>query len=44
SFSDHPTQLRSTAPKLGAHTDEVLGEAGYDDAKIAALRGAGVIG
>jgi succinate--hydroxymethylglutarate CoA-transferase len=31
------------APAMGAHTDVLLREAGYDDAQIAALRTAGVI-
>ncbi|MGH7097220.1 MAG: CaiB/BaiF CoA transferase family protein [Stellaceae bacterium] len=32
------------APALGAHSEEVLRDAGYDDAEIRALRDAGVIG
>ena len=32
------------APQLGEHTDEVLTEAGFGDAEIAALRAAGAIG
>ncbi|MEY2435070.1 MAG: hypothetical protein QOC92_4795 [Acidimicrobiaceae bacterium] len=35
-----PTEPTGPAPALGEHTDEVLAELGYDDAKIAALRGA----
>ena len=31
------------APKLGQHSDELLGELGYDPAEIEALRAAGVI-
>jgi len=37
----HPTK----APTVGQHTDEVLRDvAGYDDARLAALRDAGAIG
>jgi crotonobetainyl-CoA:carnitine CoA-transferase CaiB-like acyl-CoA transferase len=31
-------------PALGEHTDAILGELGYDDDAIAALREAGAIG
>ncbi|WP_210492118.1 CoA transferase [Patulibacter sp. SYSU D01012] len=34
---------RRPAPSLGEHTDELLREAGLDDARIAALRAAGAI-
>jgi crotonobetainyl-CoA:carnitine CoA-transferase CaiB-like acyl-CoA transferase len=43
-FSETPLQVRHPAPDLGAHTDQVLSEAGYDTARIAELRAAGVIG
>jgi crotonobetainyl-CoA:carnitine CoA-transferase CaiB-like acyl-CoA transferase len=36
-------RLDSAPPELGAHTDEVLREAGYGDAEIAAFRRDGVI-
>ena len=36
-----PTQRR--APTIGEHTDEILGELGYDTAGIGALRASGVI-
>jgi crotonobetainyl-CoA:carnitine CoA-transferase CaiB-like acyl-CoA transferase len=36
--------VRLPVPDLGAQTDAVLAEAGYDADRIAALRQAGVIG
>ncbi len=44
-FRDRPGGwLRSPAPTLGQHNDEVLGEVGVDEAERDALRAAGVIG
>ncbi len=42
-FSRSPVRIRTGAPALGAHTDEVLREVGYDSAEIRALRAKGVI-
>ena len=42
-LSDTPGSIRSRAPELGEHTDEILGELGYDAGAIAALRDAGAI-
>ncbi len=36
-FSESPPGIRRMAPRLGEHTREVLGEAGYSDAEITAL-------
>lgn len=36
-------RLDRAPPRLGEHTDEVLGEAGYDAAEIAALREVGAV-
>lgn len=36
--------LRMTAPELGAHTDEILAELGFDHADIARLRAEGLFG
>jgi crotonobetainyl-CoA:carnitine CoA-transferase CaiB-like acyl-CoA transferase len=41
-LSDTPGGVRTRAPLLGEHTDEVLGQLGYE-AQLASLRGAGVI-
>ena len=38
-----PTQMRSAAPALGEHSDEVLTSLGYDDEAIAGLRERGVV-
>jgi formyl-CoA transferase len=42
-FSRTPTSVRSGAPALGAHTDEILGELGVDAEEREALRRDGVI-
>ena len=42
-FSRTPGEVRSGAPGYGEHTDEVLGEVGYDTSTIAELRGSGAI-
>jgi len=34
----------TAAPSAGEHSESVLAELGYDDAKIEALRNAGVLG
>lgn len=43
-FSDTPGKVRSTAPTLGQHTEEVLRSLGLDDARIRQLREAGAVG
>ena len=43
-FSETPTAAPRPAPRLGADTEAVLGEAGFDAAAIAALREAGAFG
>ena len=42
-LSGTPITYRRPAPLLGEHTDEILGELGYSDAQIAALRGEGIV-
>ena len=43
-LSDTPGSVRTPAPLLGQHTDDVLAEFGYADAEIAALRQSGALG
>ena len=43
-LSKTPVNIRSLAPKLGQHTEEVLIEAGHSQEEIDALRSEGVIG
>jgi crotonobetainyl-CoA:carnitine CoA-transferase CaiB-like acyl-CoA transferase len=43
-FSETPSAIKSSAPQLGQHTEEVLLELGYDWGEIAALRDQGAIG
>lgn len=43
-FSATPASVRSTAPRPGEHTDEVLRALGRDAEQIAALREADVVG
>ena len=42
-LSATPGETRWIGPRLGEHTDEVLGRAGYSGAEIAALRASGVV-
>lgn len=42
-MSGTPLEIRTPAPWLGQHTDDVLAEAGYDADRIAALHEQGVI-
>jgi formyl-CoA transferase len=42
-LSRTPLQVRTGAPALGAHSDEVLREAGFDAAAIAGFRKLGVV-
>jgi crotonobetainyl-CoA:carnitine CoA-transferase CaiB-like acyl-CoA transferase len=42
-LSDAPTGVRGPTPDLGAHTDEVLADLGYDAEAIQAMRSGGTI-
>jgi alpha-methylacyl-CoA racemase len=42
-FSRTPVGVTTAPSKPGEHTDEILGELGYDAAKVRALRDAGVV-
>ncbi len=42
-FSKTPSSVERGAPIIGQHTDEVLREAGYDEAKIHALKQSGIV-
>ncbi len=43
-FHGTPSNLRRASPELGEHTVEVLGELGYTEAEIDALRDADILG
>ena len=42
-LSETPGKVRSLAPVLGEHTDEILSNLGYDEGKINEMRQSGVI-
>ena len=43
-LSETPGSIRRSAPTLGQHTDEILGEFGYSEAEIGQLRDSGALG
>ncbi len=43
-FHGTPWAPRMTAPDLGEHSNEILAELGYDDARVAAMRTSGALG
>jgi formyl-CoA transferase len=43
-FTESPATVRRHPPMLGEHTDEILAEAGFDAAQIAAFHRSGVLG
>ena len=43
-FGDEPCEVRSPAPALGEHTDEILSAIGYSEDNIASLRDKNVVG
>ena len=43
-LSDTPGSVRTPAPLLGQHSDEVLDQYGYAEAEIAALKDSGALG
>ena len=43
-FSDTPSRIFGPPPVVGAHTRQVLADLGYDDARVAALKEAGIVG
>ncbi len=43
-LSDTPGEIRSLAPVLGEHTEEVLTELGYNKKRIDELRQEGIVG
>ena len=42
-MSASPATIRMAPPMLGEHTEEVLGELGYDAERVAALRESGIV-
>ena len=42
-MSKSPASIRRPAPRLGQHGGEILGELGYDDDQIAAMRATGAV-
>ena len=42
--SDTPGAVRTTAPKRGEHTADLLRECGYSDANIEEMKAAGIAG
>ncbi|KAF1072034.1 MAG: Acetyl-CoA:oxalate CoA-transferase [Pseudomonas citronellolis] len=42
-LSDTPVQYQRPAPRLGEHTDDVLGRLGVDAERLAALKAAGIV-
>jgi formyl-CoA transferase len=42
-LSETPGRIRTTGPRLGEHTEEILGQYGLGTSEIAGLREAGVL-